>query len=348
MGTAAHPAAGDSPGGRARRGPREPSPAPGAPSLATAAQIPAGAELSGGAAAGASGQNAGDLTSWTIPGVTDAPAPAVPDAAAGMAGASGPGGRAGLPDRGDRDEAAGPDRAGGRGGRRKRRDRRSPDQQAERAERARRDRQAELEADPEAVARQICLRLLTGAPRTRAQLADALRKRGVPEQAAETVLERFADVQLIDDAMFARAWVDSRHYGRGLARRALAAELRQRGVAAEEIATAVDRVDPEQEHATACALVERRLAGTRGLPRETRFRRLMGMLARKGYSEGLAYRVVREALDSEDSDAARYLDRMAGRDATQAELLDADQFEEPAPEPDDDPGPGLAGNRVSW
>jgi regulatory protein len=265
-----------------------------------------------------------------------------------LAGTSGPGGRAGLPDRGDRDEISGPDRAGGRGGRRKRRERRSPEQQAERAERARRDRQAEIETDPEAVARQICLRLLTGAPRTRAQLADALRKRGVPEQAAETVLERFADVQLIDDAMFARAWVDSRHHGRGLARRALAAELRQRGVAAEEIRTAVDRVDPEQEHATACALVERRLAGTRGLPRETRFRRLMGMLARKGYSEGLAYRVVREALDGEDSDAVRHLDRMAGRDATQAGLLDADRFDEAAPEPDDDPGPGLAGNRDSW
>jgi regulatory protein len=294
MGIAAHPAAGDSPGGRARRGPRERSPAPGA-------------------TAGAAGQDAGDLSSWTVPGVTD--------------------------------EVSDPDRAGGR---RKRRERRGPEEQAERAERARRDRQAELEADPEAVARQICLRLLTAAPRTRAQLAGELRKRGVPEQAAETVLERFADVQLIDDAMFARAWVDSRHHGRGLARRALAAELRQRGIAAEEIRTAVDRVDPEQEHATACALVGRRLASTRGLPRETRFRRLMGMLARKGYSEGLAYRVVREALDSEDSDAVRYLGRLAGRDATPAGLLDADRFDEPAPEPEDDPGPGLAGDRDSW
>jgi regulatory protein len=170
----------------------------------------------------------------------------------------------------------------------------------------------------------------------------------VPDDAAETVLGRFTEVGLIDDRAFAAAWVDSRHAGRGLARRALAAELRQRGVAAEEIRTAVDQVDPEQEHATACALVERRLAGTRGLPRETRFRRLMGMLARKGYSEGLAYRVVREALDSENSDAVRYLDPMAGRDAAQADLLDADRFDEPAPEPDGDPGPGLAGDRDSW
>jgi regulatory protein len=156
-------------------------------------------------------------------------------------------------------------------------------------------------ADPEAVARLICLRMLTAAPRTRAQLADALRRRGVPDEAAEAVLERFAGVQLIDDAMFARAWVDSRHRGRGLARRALAAELRQRGVASEDIQAAVERLDPEQELATARALVQRRLPGMRGQPRSTRFRRLMGMLARKGYPEGLAYRVVREALENEPS-----------------------------------------------
>jgi regulatory protein len=157
-------------------------------------------------------------------------------------------------------------------------------------------------ADPEAVARLICLQMLTTAPRTRAQLAAALHRRGVPPEAAEAVLERFATVQLIDDAMFAQAWVDSRHRGRGLARRALAAELRQRGVASEDIQEAVGRLDPEQERATARALVDRRLPGMRGLPKPARFRRLMGMLARKGYPEGLAYQIVREALDAEPSD----------------------------------------------
>ena len=153
--------------------------------------------------------------------------------------------------------------------------------------------------DPEAVARQICLKMLTTAPRTRAQLAAALDRRGVPAEVAEAVLERFAEVQLIDDGMFARAWVESRHHGRGLARRALAAELRQRGVDADDIKEAVGGLDPEQEYATARALVDRRLAGTRSLARPARFRRLMGVLARKGYPESLAYRVVREALEYE-------------------------------------------------
>jgi regulatory protein len=157
------------------------------------------------------------------------------------------------------------------------------------------------EANPEEVARLICLQLLTTAPRTRAQLADALRRRGVPDEAAEAVLDRFTDVRLIDDALYAQAWVDSRHRGRGLARRALAAELRQRGVAGEDIQEAVGRLDPEQELATARALVDKRLAATRGLPKPARFRRLMGMLARKGYSEGLAYRIVSDALRDEPS-----------------------------------------------
>src|SRR5262252_2569444 len=98
--------------------------------------------------------------------------------------------------------------------------------------------------DPEARARQICLRLLTAAPRTRAELAQAMRLDGVSDEAAEAVLVRFADVGLIDDAAFARAWVESRHYSRGLAGRALAAELKQRGVDAGEIRDAVEELGP--------------------------------------------------------------------------------------------------------
>jgi regulatory protein len=158
------------------------------------------------------------------------------------------------------------------------------------------------DADPEAVARQICLRMLTTAPRTQAQLATALRRRGVPEDAAAAVLARFAEVKLIDDAMFARAWVDSRHYGRGLASRALGAELRQRGVDREDIQAALSELSPDVELETAREVVARRLPGTAGMPAQARIRRLVGVLARKGYSSGLAYRVVREALEAAAGD----------------------------------------------
>lgn len=155
---------------------------------------------------------------------------------------------------------------------------------------------------PEEQARAICLRLLTGNPRTRKQLEDALRQRGIPEEAAEEVLSRFEDVGLIDDAAFADAWVESRHHGRGLARRALARELRTKGVDSAVIEVAVGRLDSEEEESTARELVDRKLRASRGLDREKRLRRLAGMLARKGYPEGLALRVVKQALEEEGED----------------------------------------------
>ncbi|WP_416978115.1 recombination regulator RecX [Streptomyces sp. T028] len=160
----------------------------------------------------------------------------------------------------------------------------------------------ESSGDPAERARAICLRLLTGTPRTRKQLADALRKREIPDDVAEEVLSRFEEVGLINDSAFADAWVESRHHGRGLARRALAQELRTKGVDAALIDEAVAQLDSEREEETARDLVARKLRSTRGLDRDRRTRRLAGMLARKGYSEGMALRVVRQALEEEGED----------------------------------------------
>jgi regulatory protein len=158
--------------------------------------------------------------------------------------------------------------------------------------------------DPESVARNICLRALTGAPKTRSQLADLLANRGVPDEAAESVLDRFTEVGLIDDAAFAQAWVSSRQAGRGLARRALSAELRAKGVEPEVAALAVAAVDDADERAAARRLVDRKLGSVRRVDRATATRRLMGMLARKGYNGGLAAAVVREALDAAGDESA--------------------------------------------
>ncbi|MEU3463088.1 recombination regulator RecX [Streptomyces sp. NPDC006733] len=155
---------------------------------------------------------------------------------------------------------------------------------------------------PEEQARALCLRLLTGNPRTRKQLADAMRKREIPDDVAEQLLERFQEAGLIDDQAFANAWVESRHRGRGLARRALARELQTRGVDAELVTEAVAQLDSDQEEERARELVDRKLRTTRGLERDKRLRRLAGMLARKGYPEGLALRVVRRALEEEGQD----------------------------------------------
>ncbi len=158
-------------------------------------------------------------------------------------------------------------------------------------------------ADPVEQARQICLNQLDHAPRTRAQLADRLRTKGVADEVAEQVLRRFTEVGLIDDEAFARQWVTSRHRGKGLARRALSQELRRKGVADEQVAEAVATLDPEVELATARALVDRRLRTTTGLAPQARARRLAGMLARKGYPAGVAFQVVKQALADEGVEA---------------------------------------------
>jgi regulatory protein len=208
---------------------------------------------------------------------------------------------------GDARPRGGRARRGGEGGPRGGRGRRGrgfkePSDEDEGASSSSRAEQGASSGDPAERARAICLRLLTGTPRTRKQLADALRKREIPDDVAEEVLSRFEDVGLINDSAFADAWVDSRHHGRGLARRALARELRTKGVDSTLIDEAVGRLDSEQEEETARELVARKLRSTRGLDRDKRLRRLASMLARKGYPEGMALRVVRQALEEEGED----------------------------------------------
>lgn len=145
-------------------------------------------------------------------------------------------------------------------------------------------------------ARAICLRLLTGSPKTRRQLSDALARRGVADEVAAPVLDRLTDVGLIDDAAFARAWVTSRQSGRGLARRALSAELRRRGVDRDVADGAVETIDADMEEQAARDLICRRLRTLGQVAPATATRRMVGLLARRGYSEAVAYRLVREEL----------------------------------------------------
>jgi regulatory protein len=151
-------------------------------------------------------------------------------------------------------------------------------------------------ADHEAVARKILLDQLTGRARTRAELATKLAKKQVPSEVADRLLDRFEEVGLVDDAAFAREWVQTRQSGRGLARRALSAELRRKGVDQQVIAQAVETVEPDDEIEAARQLVRRKLPSLRRHDDVVVVRRLTGMLARKGYPPGVAYRVVREEI----------------------------------------------------
>ena len=148
------------------------------------------------------------------------------------------------------------------------------------------------------MARKILLDQLTGQARSRAELTGKLAAKGVPAELAERMLDRFEEVGLVDDEAFARSWVQSRQAGKGLARRALAQELRRKGVADDVAREALDEVDPDAEVEAARTLVRRKLRSVAGLDETTAVRRLAGMLARKGYPAGVAFRVVREELEA--------------------------------------------------
>ncbi|WP_100444972.1 regulatory protein RecX [Glycomyces xiaoerkulensis] len=161
--------------------------------------------------------------------------------------------------------------------------------------------------DPEA-ARQYCLKLLSGRPRTRAELGEALHRKGFDEDIVAGILERYAEVGMIDDAVFARAWVDSRHRARGLSKRALAGELRRKGVDTEHVDAAVEQVSDDDERDAALDLARRRYRSLVGQDPQAVLRKLVGMLARKGYGAGVAIPVVKQVLAEAESEAAELLD----------------------------------------
>ncbi|WP_120004376.1 regulatory protein RecX [Nesterenkonia muleiensis] len=161
--------------------------------------------------------------------------------------------------------------------------------------------------DDYAKARAAVLRKLTGSAKSRHQLAQALREREFNEQVITSVLDRMEEVQLIDDAEFARTWVRTRHELKGLGAAALRRELQDKGVSAAHIESALEQLSVEDENAAARALIEARLRGVtipvgNGVEdrkeREKITRRLVGMLGRRGHAPGAALQLVREALES--------------------------------------------------
>lgn len=156
------------------------------------------------------------------------------------------------------------------------------------------------EPSREEQARALCLRLLTARGRTRAELAGQLAKRGYPDETSNRVLDRLAAVGLVDDADFAEHWVQSRRTNAGKSKRVLAAELHTKGVDNDVITAALAGIDAGAERARAEQLVRVRLRRESLGDDETRVsRRLVGMLARRGYSQTVACEVVVAELAAE-------------------------------------------------
>ena len=156
------------------------------------------------------------------------------------------------------------------------------------------------ELSREEQARALCLRLLTARARTRAELEGQLAKRGYPDDVSDRVLDRLTQVGLIDDADFAEQWVRSRRVNAGKGNRALAAELQTKGVDNDVIIAALASIDTGAERERAEKLVRDKLRREKLSDDDTKVaRRLVGMLARRGYSQTMAFDVVKGELASE-------------------------------------------------
>lgn len=152
-------------------------------------------------------------------------------------------------------------------------------------------------------AREVVLKTLTAAQRSRRELEQSLARKGYPEDVVVQVLDRFGEVGLVDDATYAETIVRTRHAERGLARRGIAAELRRRGIDEDTATEALDQLDPDDERVAGARLTTKLVARTRSLDRQVRVRRAVGSLARKGYAPGLAFELVRDALAAEGEEA---------------------------------------------
>lgn len=148
-------------------------------------------------------------------------------------------------------------------------------------------------------AKNVLLFQLSRSMKTRYQLANILKKREIPDEIAEAVLNRFTEAQLIDDAAFARAFVNSRLAISGKSKSVIARELKQKGVSVEDSAEALNTIDQELENQTAYSIAKKRYLQLSSLAPEVRKRRLMGFLLRRGFSSSLTSRILRDLEQSE-------------------------------------------------
>uniref|UniRef100_UPI0035712E63 regulatory protein RecX n=1 Tax=Nocardia rhizosphaerihabitans TaxID=1691570 RepID=UPI0035712E63 len=188
-------------------------------------------------------------------------------------------------------------------------------------------------------AKDACLNLLAVRARSRAELEKRLGEKGFRLEVTAAALDRLTEVGLIDDSSFAEQWVHERHTYSGRGKRALQRELRDKGVAPADAENALAIVTDDAERARATDLVRRKLQTLpRDLDRDKAVRRLVGMLARRGYDQSTAFAVVTSALDEAGLDRTPAAPRSAGRSRaaveamTPADTVDETTGDTPEPE----------------
>jgi len=145
-------------------------------------------------------------------------------------------------------------------------------------------------------AKQVLLRRLSHAPRTRKELAKDLKDKDISDDVANLALDRFEEVGLINDQALASNYVSSQHERKGLGKNALRQQLRAKGVSDDVALEAVSQISDDQEFQAAFALACKKIRSLQRDDAKTQLRKIVGVLARKGYSSNLAFRVAKEVI----------------------------------------------------
>ncbi|WP_448855364.1 recombination regulator RecX [Corynebacterium camporealensis] len=161
----------------------------------------------------------------------------------------------------------------------------------------------EAAEEDKARVRKRALGLLDQRSRSRHELKERLLRAEFPESVIDEVLDDLARVGLLNDAAFAHEWVRQRHGRRGKSARVLDRELQRKGVGQEERADALEQIDEADEEAMARKLAEKKARSVKSVPadraeRDKALRRIVGVLARRGYNEGMSLRLAKEALEN--------------------------------------------------
>ena len=155
-------------------------------------------------------------------------------------------------------------------------------------------------ADPYTRAKTIVYNQLAYSAKTRGQLRKKLQAEGFDAELIEPLLDKFEAAKLIDDAEYAQMFVAQKSRTKKLSRAALRRELAERGVRGEEVENALAQRTDEQEREDAAELVRKKLRPGMDLSdraeKDKVTRRLLGMLARRGYSSSVSMSVIREEL----------------------------------------------------
>ena len=153
-----------------------------------------------------------------------------------------------------------------------------------------------LEIEAADAAKQVLLRRLSHAPRTRKELAKDLKDKDISDEVANVALDRFEEVGLINDQALASNYVSSQHQRKGLGKNALRQQLRAKGISDEVALEAISQITDDQEFQAAFALACKKIRSLQRDDAKTQLRKIVNVLARKGYSSNLAFRVAKEVI----------------------------------------------------